>query len=109
MACCGKSEIDSNDVKTNDFTKYYQKLKHTDKVALIVRIQAFFRGYKARKRIAKLRNARGDGFNHGMPNVQLSPDGVQNYDNPDVLNIREQLGDFEFGSEPSYLGNRELR
>jgi hypothetical protein len=98
MACCGKSEIDSNDIKTNDFTKYYQKLKHSDKVALIVKIQAFFRGYRARQRISKIRDQRG--YHHGMPNVQMSPDGVQNYDNPDVIQIREQLGDFDFGQEP---------
>jgi hypothetical protein len=41
--------------------------------------------------------ATGGGYHKGMPNYQLSPDGVQNYDNPDVIAIREQLGDFEFG------------
>ena len=34
---------------------------------------------------------------------------MQNYDNPDVISIREQLGDFEFGHEPKSLGKRELR
>jgi hypothetical protein len=67
MACCGKSEIDSNDVKTNDFTKHYQKLKHSDKVALIVKIQAFFRGYKVRKHIHRLREQRG--FHPGMAHL----------------------------------------
>ena len=38
MACCGKSEIDSNDIKTNDFKDHYSHLKHSDKVALVVRI-----------------------------------------------------------------------
>ncbi len=51
MACCGKSEIDSNDVKTNDFNNAYSNLKHSDKVALIIKIQAAFRGYRARKRV----------------------------------------------------------
>ena len=51
MACCGKSEIDSNDIKTNDFAKDYQRLKHADKVALIIKIQAFFRGFRDRRRI----------------------------------------------------------
>jgi len=52
MACCGKSEIDSNDVKTNnDFTRHYSKLKHSEKIALVIKIQAFFRGYRTRKMI----------------------------------------------------------
>lgn len=56
MACCGKSEIDSNDIKTNDFHNHYNYLKQSDKVRLIVRIQAAYRGYRARKRIARMRN-----------------------------------------------------
>ena len=51
MACCGKSEIDSNDIKTNDFTKHLQKLHGSDKISLIIRIQANFRGFLARKRV----------------------------------------------------------
>lgn len=54
MACCGKSEIDSNDIKTNDFSNHYSNLKHSDKVAMIVRIQAAFRGYRARMGINKI-------------------------------------------------------
>ncbi len=110
MACCGKSEIDTTDIKTNDFTKHYAKLKHSDKVSLIIRIQAFFRGYRARKRIQRFRDQQTEaGYHKGMPNVQISPDGVQNYDNPDVISIREQLGDFEFGQDPQGLGKREFR
>jgi hypothetical protein len=97
MACCGKSEIDSNDVKTNDFTNAYKQLKHSDKIKVIVRIQAFVRGCLARKRVQKLREYRG--VHPGMGNYQMSPDGVQNFENPDVIAIREQLGDFDYGQE----------
>jgi hypothetical protein len=83
MACCGKSEIDSNDVKTNDFTKHYQKLKHSDKVALIIKIQAFFRGFRARKRIQKIREQTG--FHAGMGQFNMHHEGASNYDNPDVI------------------------
>lgn len=44
-----------------------------------------------------------------MGHYQMSPDGAQNYDNPDVINIREQLGDFDYDEEPKGLGKRELR
>jgi len=61
MACCGKSDIDSNDIKTNDFTNQYTNLKHSDKEALIVKIQAAYRGHRARKRVSKMRSTRGGG------------------------------------------------
>ena len=52
----------------------------------------------------------GGGFNgrQGMIPRQMQ-DGEQNYDNPDVINIREQLGDFDYDEEPAGLGRRELR
>lgn len=86
LGCCGKSEIDSNDIKTNnDFTNQYSRLKHSDKVIMIVRIQAGIRGFLARKRVRKLRESRGYRSGGTMPNYQLSPDGQINYDNPDVI------------------------
>lgn len=64
MACCGKSEIDNTDIKTNDFHDHYKHLKYSDKVALIVRLQAAFRGYLARKRVYRIREQYG--FHAGM-------------------------------------------
>jgi hypothetical protein len=57
MACCSKQDIDSNDIKTNDFHSKWQNMKHIDKVVLIVRIQAAFRGFRARKRVSRLLDA----------------------------------------------------
>jgi hypothetical protein len=57
MACCSKQDIDSNDIKTNDFDSKWQNMKHSDKVALIVRIQAAFRGFRARMRVSRLLDA----------------------------------------------------
>jgi hypothetical protein len=54
MACCSNQNVDSNDIKTNDFNTKWQNMKHSEKVALIVRIQAAFRGFRARKRVRKL-------------------------------------------------------
>lgn len=85
MACCGKSEIDSNDIKTNDFTKHLQKLHGSDKISLIIRIQANFRGFLARKRVQRMRETMGYN-NPGMAGrFHMSPDGQANYENPDVI------------------------
>ena len=35
--------------------------------------------------------------------------GLQNYENQEVLRIREQLGDFDYGDMPQGLGHREMR
>jgi len=35
--------------------------------------------------------------------------GQGNYENADVIQIRQELGDFDFGDEPAGLGRRELR
>ena len=51
MTCCGNSNVDNNDIKTNDFNSKYANLKQADKVRLIIRIQAAFRGFLTRKRI----------------------------------------------------------
>lgn len=83
MACCSKQDIDSNDIKTSDFNSKWQDMKHADKMALIVRIQSVFRGFLARKRVKRILDAQG--FHPGMGHYQPSPDGVINYDNPDVL------------------------
>lgn len=59
MACCGKSDIDNNDIKTNDFNSKYQNLKQSEKVEQIIKIQATFRGFLTRKRLAEFRGERG--------------------------------------------------
>ena len=47
-----------------------------------------------------------EGINQGM-----LPDGtvIANYDNPDVIAIREQLGDFDYGPQPQDIGRVEYR
>lgn len=51
--CCGSSSVDNNDVKTGQSQQYDQffidKLNHPNMIARIVKIQAAFRGYMARK------------------------------------------------------------
>jgi hypothetical protein len=48
--------------------------------------------------------------NEGM-NPAMLPDGtvIANYDNPDVISIREQLGDFDYGAQPQDTGRVEYR
>jgi hypothetical protein len=85
FACCSNNNVDNNDIKTNDFHNSLSKLKSSDKLRLIIKVQAFFRGVLARKRVQRIRENSGQRFGGagGMFNNH-SPDGVQNYDNPDV-------------------------
>ena len=46
MACCGKNESDPNNFKVDDFSNI-----KGDKLRMIIRLQAAFRGYLARKRV----------------------------------------------------------
>ena len=103
IACCGNSDIDKNDIKTNIFDNSSQNslpprfaaLKPSERLALIIKIQAVFRGFKARREVTQIRRAyhymhseNGGGM---MINPPMLPDGtvVANYDNPDVIAIRE--------------------
>ncbi len=52
MACCGKSEVDSNDVKTSDFRDQYNNIGAQEKVEKVVKVQAWWRGNMARKQVA---------------------------------------------------------
>ena len=38
FACCSNNNVDNNDVKTNDFSNTFNKLKHPDKIRLIIRL-----------------------------------------------------------------------
>lgn len=86
MACCSNNNVDNNDIKTNDFNNAFNRLKQSDKILLVIRIQAAMRGFLARKRVQRIREqsgySRGAG---GMFNNHASPDGVNNYDNQDVI------------------------
>jgi hypothetical protein len=67
----------SNDIKTNDFNNAFNRLKSSDKIYLIIRLQASFRGYLARKRVRRIKESRGGsmrGMGMGMSNFQMSPD-----------------------------------
>ena len=105
MACCSNSEVDNNDIKTNnDFTKNNSKLKHHEVVSNVVKIQAAYRGYRDRKLVSQFREMR---YQEGG---YMNPDGTEfgnngNYENPDVIQIRQNLGDFNFEEdEPKNLG-----
>ena len=59
MGCCGNSNVDNNDIKTNDFNSKYANLRQGDKVQQIIKIQATYRGHLTRKRIAEFRGEAG--------------------------------------------------
>ena len=96
MTCCGKSDIDSNDIKTGNFyqEQYMQSpkfaaLKNFEKIALVIKLQSVFRGYLARKRVQMIKESLGYRTNQGMmvANYPVGADGniVLNYENPDVI------------------------
>ena len=107
LGCCGNSLIDNNDIKNPSFDQYAaDKIGHPNQIALIVKIQSSFRGYMARKYFRQFKESQyRQGFYHPQ-NVDNNGELIYNYDNPDVINIREQLGDFDFGENPSGLNNR---
>mmetsp|Transcript_14778 Transcript_14778/g.10682 ORF Transcript_14778/g.10682 Transcript_14778/m.10682 type:complete len:84 (+) Transcript_14778:29-280(+) len=83
MACCGKSEIDSNDVKTNnDFNRHSYKANKQDLIRLVVKIQAFYRGYRTRKLIEMhLGELRQQQFSHMNQEGNEYSMGNGNYEN----------------------------
>jgi hypothetical protein len=85
FACCSNNNVDNNDIKTNDFNNQLSRLKNSDKIYLIIKIQAAFRGYLTRKKVQRIRDQAGYRYGGGGMFNNHSPDGVQNYDNPDVL------------------------
>jgi IQ calmodulin-binding motif len=82
LACCGKSEVDTNDVTTLGHYHINDVLRYPDNIRRIVLIQAAFRGYLARKRANQKRMTGGRNF---MQHNQYPADLPFNYDNPDVL------------------------
>ena len=87
MACCSNNNVDNNDIKTSDFNNAYNRLKQSDKIFLVIKIQAAFRGFLGRKRVQRIREKTGyaRAGAGGMFNNHASPDGVNNYDNQDVI------------------------
>ena len=92
LACCSTSEVDNNDVKTNFFaytdsqSPHFAALKLSDRIALVIRLQAAVRGFLARKRVRLMKDSYGR-VGGMMANFPVGPDGqIQlNYDNPDVI------------------------
>ena len=81
MACCGKNDADPNNINTDQFGKGHDYLHQADKIKTIIRIQAAFRGYMARKRVRSLRFSGGGRTMMHAANYN----GVANYENPEVL------------------------
>ena len=102
VACCGNNDPEKCEIKTHDpAVGHTRDMRDIDKLALVIKIQARWRGYLARKRL----RIRGS---EGMMN-RPSYEGAANYDNPEVQNIRQELGDFDYGSDDTKLGQREDR
>ena len=66
-------------------------------LALLVKVQAIWRGYLTRKRI------REGGNTNFERDRFVGEDGelLNNYDNPKVKEIQNQLGDYNYGENPN--------
>lgn len=51
FACCGKSDVDPNNLDTSRFQNY----QGPSKLRAIIKVQAVFRGFLARKRVKALK------------------------------------------------------
>lgn len=69
-------------------------------MALLIKIQANIRGYLTRKRIRTMQINAGI----GMGGYVYNEDGEiqQDYDNPKVQQIREELGEFDYDEETNH-------
>jgi hypothetical protein len=77
LACCGKQEEDGSNLNTALLGKEYHS---ADKMRRIIRIQACFRGFMARKRVKAIR---GDDGVKSMMN-HFNYNGPANFENPEV-------------------------
>ena len=68
-----------------------------NQLALLIKVQARWRGMLARR---KIKNAMYSG---GMAGMHFE-EGQQDYDNAKVQEIRADLGDFNYGNEPTQSG-----
>lgn len=66
LACCGKNDGDTGEVKTGNFYRdmhlqspKFAALSERQKLALIIKIQSIFRGYMARKRVHLIKQSLG--------------------------------------------------
>lgn len=69
-----------------------------EQLALIVKVQATIRGYLTRKKVRIAQMNMGMGAHYYDPEVQVNED----YDNPKVQQIREELGEFDYDEEPNH-------
>lgn len=93
--CCSNSHVDNNDVKREHHydPQFMERLKQPSMIAWIVKIQAAFRGYMARKYVKAIKQEYYTVFNRrasgGPGMMHFANDGtgdiVYNYDNPDVM------------------------
>lgn len=76
FACCGKSDVDPNNLDTTKFQNY----QGPSKLRAIIRLQAAFRGFLARRRVKTMKESMG--VKSMMNHFDFT--GPANYDNPEV-------------------------
>jgi len=84
-SCCSGSTIDrSSDIKTLDAAQLRATMTPTQ-MALIIKVQAYIRGYITRKRIRHMK------YTAGMA-AYVYEDGINDYDNPKVqVSIKKHI------------------
>ena len=81
QSCCGNKEV-ASDFNTSDHRAFFNEATYNNLATIrrIVRIQAAFRGYLARKRVQRIRQTPSLYFQGN-----LADPSSFNYDNPDVI------------------------
>lgn len=92
--CCSNSTIDHGDIKTPDHQQL-GKVITASQLALLIKVQANVRGYLTRKRIRTMQ------YTAGMGGYNYNED-QQDYDNPKVQQIREELGEFDYNENTNH-------
>ena len=103
--CCSNQKTEGGvEVPQGDLSRKVNELT-MEQIALIIMVQAHIRGFLARKQVNLFRAGSGMG-QHQFYNI----DGqiLQNYDNPKVQEIRQELGDFDFNVQAPHQDNYQL-
>jgi hypothetical protein len=105
MGCCSNQTIEKGvETPVGDLSRKINNLT-LDEIALLIKVQSRVRGFLTRRKINTFKISVG--FGTGTHNF-YGADGqiLQNYDNPKVQEIRNELGEFDFSNIDNQTSER---